>query len=66
MLSRWTTRLARASSMPCSSEAPIVVGDDGYLGLLDRVHAHGQITDKERRERRLLHFTIRRAGAAAA
>jgi hypothetical protein len=46
-------------------EAPIiVVGDDGYLELLDRAHAGGFVTDLERRERRLLHLTIRRALAA--
>jgi uncharacterized protein DUF3631 len=43
----------------------LIVGDDGYLELLDRVHANGQLTDLERRQRRRLHFTIRGAGAAA-
>jgi hypothetical protein len=38
----------------------VVVGDDGYLGLLDRAHANGHVTDQERRERRKLHFTLRR------
>jgi Protein of unknown function (DUF3631) len=44
----------------------IVVGDDGYIDLLDRALAGGHITDHERRERRRLHFTLRRAGAVAA
>ena len=47
--------------------APIVIfGDDGYLELLDRALEGGHITKKERRKRRLLHFRIRGAEAAAA
>jgi hypothetical protein len=43
-----------------AAAAPIiVVGDDGYLDLLDRAHRNGHITDRERRDRRRLHFTIR-------
>jgi hypothetical protein len=43
----------------------VVVGDDGYLELLDRAHAAGHVTDQERRERRLVHLKIRSAGAVA-
>jgi hypothetical protein len=55
------------SPNPNHPKAPIiVVGDDGYLELLDRAHRNGHVTDRERRERRRLHFTIRGAGAATA
>lgn len=41
-----------------------IPGDSGFLDLLDRARAAGHITDRERRERRLRHFRLRRAGAA--
>lgn len=44
---------------------PPIVGDDGFLELLDRALEGGHITDRERRERRLLHFTLRCLGAVA-
>jgi hypothetical protein len=37
-----------------------IIGDPGYLELLDHVHAAGQVTDRERRERRLIHLHLRR------
>jgi hypothetical protein len=43
---------------------PVVVGDDAYLELLDRAHTGGYVTDRERRQRRLVHLAIRRAEAA--
>jgi hypothetical protein len=43
-----------------------VVGDDGYLDLLDRAFENGHVTERERRGRRLLHFTLRRLGAVPA
>jgi len=43
---------------------PVVIGDDGYLELLDRALAGGFVTGRERRQRRLLHLAIRRAEAA--
>jgi hypothetical protein len=43
---------------------PVVIGDDDYVELLDRALAGGFITEQERRQRRLLHFAIRRAAAA--
>jgi AAA domain len=42
-----------------------VVGDDGYLELLDRALANRMITEKERRQRRLIHLTIRGARPVA-
>jgi hypothetical protein len=36
-----------------------IVGDNGYLDLLDEARANGHITDRERRDRRRLHFTLR-------
>jgi hypothetical protein len=43
---------------------PIVFGDDGYLELLDRAVKNGHLLEHERRQRRLLHFTARRAPTA--
>jgi hypothetical protein len=41
-----------------------VIGDDAYLALLDRALASDFITKRERRQRRRIHFAIRRAAAA--
>jgi hypothetical protein len=41
-----------------------LVGDDGYLELLDRALRGGFVTDHERRRCRLLHFAVRRGAAA--
>jgi hypothetical protein len=42
---------------------PLVIGDDGYLGLLDRALASGFVSERERRQRRRIHLAIRRAAA---
>jgi hypothetical protein len=42
------------------------LGDDRYLELLDQAHHGGHITDRERRQRRLLHLSIRGAATAHA
>ena len=52
-------RLAAATSQPLT-----LVGDDGYLELLDRTLAGGFILVRERRQRRLLHFRIRGIASA--
>ena len=44
---------------------PVMVGDEAYLDLLDRAHAAGHITDRERRKRRRVHFAIRGTGHIA-
>jgi hypothetical protein len=44
---------------------PVVVGDEAYLELLDRAHAAGHVTDRERRKRRRVHFVIRGTGHTA-
>jgi hypothetical protein len=37
-----------------------IIGDPGYLEALDRAHAAGHVTDRERRQRRLVHLHLRR------
>jgi hypothetical protein len=54
-------RGARAAAM---SRPITVLGDDGYLELLDHARAGGFVTEEERRQRRLLHLKIRGAAAA--
>jgi hypothetical protein len=43
---------------------PLLPGDDGFLDSLERAFTGGYVTERERRQRRLLHFAIRRATAA--
>lgn len=41
------------------------IGEPGYLELLDRSLEAGHLTDRERRQQRLLHFAVVRSTAAA-
>ena len=51
---------------PPRDEPRPLPGDAGFLDLLDQALEQGHITEPERRERRLLHFTLRRLGAVPA
>lgn len=52
------------ASEPVVFEGAPTAGAPGFLEFLDRALAGGLITDRERRERRLVHFRIRGAEAA--
>jgi hypothetical protein len=52
---------AHGGVTPAEAELP---GDDGFLESLDQALAGGSITARERRERRLTHFAIRRAAVS--
>jgi Protein of unknown function (DUF3631) len=41
-----------------------LLGDDGYLDVLERAYANGHVTEQERREARLVHLAVFRARAA--
>jgi hypothetical protein len=63
-LERLKERCTVASRSEAMAAPLPLLGDDGVLELLDRALVGGFITEQERRQRRLVHFAIRRAIAA--